>query len=378
MTQTVNLYKLDNKDKVRIWTIETNTDNKSYRTITGIVDGNLVTSEWTEVDEQNVGKSNYRDKIEQCAMEVKAHIIKKKKEGYYETAALAYSEEKIFKPMKAYEYDPKKLLNRPIATQAKLDGVRASFQAGKLFSYQNNEFVSVPHIVEAVKEAFELHFYEDDIIVDGELYNHSLKEDFNKIISLVKKTKPTKSDLQESKEIVQYHIFDAYFKKHPEYTFKQRFELLSNILANNKNSSIKLVKTAFIDDGNIKYLDNLFEAYVLKGYEGQMVRDSNGIYEQKRSRTIYKRKEFVDKEYLLIDVLEGVGNRSKQAGKVVCKMRNGETFKAGITGDENRRKDLLINKKNYIGKMATIKHFKQLTPDGKPRFPGFKAIRDYE
>jgi len=373
------LYKLDNKGKVRRWTIEISNDKKQYRTITGIEGGNLITSEWTEVTPQNIGKSNYRDEIEQCNLEVQAHIIKKGKEGYFETIAKAKSEEKIFKPMKAYEYEPKKILNRPLATQAKLDGVRATYQAGKLFSYNNNEFVSVPHIIEQLQTLFSEEI-SHEFIIDGELYNHSLKEDFNKIISLVKKTKPTESDLQESKEIVEYHIFDCYFKNQPDLTFAQRFEKLKLVMEDWDMTclSVKLVPTAFISDGNERRVDSLYEAYILKGYEGQMLRDSNGIYEQKRSRTIYKRKEFTDKEYKLIDILEGIGNRSKQAGNVVCRMKNGETFKAGISGDEKKRKDLLLNKKDYIGKMATIKHFKQLTPDGKPRFPVFKAIRDYE
>ena len=63
-------------------------------------------------------------------------------------------------------------------------------------------------------------------ILDGELYNHELKENFNKITSLVRKQKPIrgKNDtdksfakkqkafaerLEEAKSTIQYWIYDA-------------------------------------------------------------------------------------------------------------------------------------------------------------------------
>jgi DNA ligase 1 len=47
-----------------------------------------------------------------------------------------------------------------------------------------------------------------DVILDGELYNHDLKNDFEKIISLVRKTKPTEEDRLESTQMVQFHCYD--------------------------------------------------------------------------------------------------------------------------------------------------------------------------
>jgi hypothetical protein len=46
------------------------------------------------------------------------------------------------------------------------------------------------------------------LYLDGELYNHDLKNDFEKIISLVRKTKPTEEDRLESAQMVQFHCYD--------------------------------------------------------------------------------------------------------------------------------------------------------------------------
>jgi hypothetical protein len=39
--------------------------------------------------------------------------------------------------------------------------------------------------------------------------------------------------------------------------------------------------------------------------------------------------------------------------------------------------ELLENKKDYIGKMATVR-YQNLTPDGIPRFPVMITVRDFE
>ena len=58
-----------------------------------------------------------------------------------------------------------------------------------------------------------------NVILDGELYNHEIKNDFEKIISLVRKTKPTDGDRLESAEMVQFHCYDII---NEDWLFKNR------------------------------------------------------------------------------------------------------------------------------------------------------------
>jgi DNA ligase-1 len=45
-------------------------------------------------------------------------------------------------------------------------------------------------------------------VLDGELYNHDLRDDFEQIISLVRKQKPTDEDRLNAHKLIQYHVYD--------------------------------------------------------------------------------------------------------------------------------------------------------------------------
>jgi ATP-dependent DNA ligase len=107
-----------------------------------------------------------------------------------------------------------------------------------------------------------------------------------------------------------------------------------------------------------------------------MVR-TNSAYEQKRSKTLLKRKEFTDAEYKVLDICEGNGNRTGTAGFMILENRDGSTFKSNVKGSREWLSEVLKDKNEIIGKMVTVQSF-GLTPDGVPRFPFVISIRDYE
>jgi len=89
----------------------------------------------------------------------------------------------------------------------------------------------------------------------------------------------------------------------------------------------------------------------------------------KRSKHLLKRKEFQDREFKILDIVEGVGNKSGMAGNMVFKNHKGIEFHSNIKGNREYLKELLKNKNKLIGKSATVKYF-NLTPDDEiPRFP---------
>jgi DNA ligase-1 len=111
-----------------------------------------------------------------------------------------------------------------------------------------------------------------------------------------------------------------------------------------------------------------------QGYEGQMIR-LDMPYENKRSKSLLKDKQFVDAEFTILGVVEGNGNMAGKVGKLNFEI-NGKPFDAAVNGDWEYLAKLL-KAKNLIGKQATVKYF-QLTSDGIPRFGKVIAIRDYE
>lgn len=359
-----SLYKIDTKGKVREWTIEV--VGPKYRVTTGLLDGKKVTSGWTTATPKNVGRANETSAEEQALSEAQSEIQFKYDEHYHDTVNTAQVTEKPFTPMLANRYDG---WEGPCFAQPKLDGVRCNAQIGILKSRGNKPIVSVPHIYEALTKVFSVH---PDLVLDGELYNHKFKDDFNKITSLVKKQKPTKADLDESAEKIEYHVYDCYFGSKPNMTFTERMMFLSDLLTMNPIAkTIVMVPTISCDDEDT--LDKSYQAFLADGYEGLMIRKPNSKYEQKRSNNLLKRKPLYeeggnDTELEIVEIEEGNGNWAGKAKAVVLKMKDGRTCRASIKGTMLYAEQVLKNKTKYVGKLATIQ-YQNLTPDGMPRFP---------
>ena len=356
------LYKRDSKGKVRVWTMEVgfNNDNEAgIRTISGLVDGQKVTSAWNLTEAKNVGRSNATTAKTQAEFEAQAEWTKNVDKEYFADVN-AIDSYTAFKPMLAHDFTKTPVTSG--ITQPKLDGIRMVVNTRGLYSRSNKEIVAVPHIAEALAEFIKDH---PTVTLDGELYNHELKDNFQKITSLVRKTVNLGADeLAESKELVQYHIYDMFDSANPDMTFMQRYNWIQkNVhLVNKKAVGIHLVASAICETS--EEIDVMYGEYTTAGYEGQMVRQDT-VYENKRSKGLLKRKEFITEEYQVVEVHEGQGNWAGYAKRLTLKMPNGTTFSSGIRGSQAKLKELLENPNID---WATCRYF-ELSNDGVPRFP---------
>jgi DNA ligase-1 len=353
------IYKKTKTGATQEWTIEIS-DNK-YRTHSGQVGGQITTNAWTVVYGKNEGKANGTTDNEQALKEAIAKRTKKLESGYFESITNIDTKQ-YFEPMLAAKWeDYKDKLTYPIYSQAKLDGIRCILTKDGMFSRNGKPIISAPHIFDSVKPLFETN---PDLIFDGELYADKFANDFNKIVSLVKKTKPTTDDLKESKELIEYHIYDLPSSDknfvHRAYDLAILFETRKEL-----HPHCRIVETYKVPSEDV--VTELYEKYVEEGYEGQMLR-LDGKYENKRSKNLLKHKSFVDEEYTILDICEGEGNRTGTAGYMVFQTAEGKPFKSNVKGTWDETAEMLKSKKQLIGKQATIKYF-NLTPDGIPRFP---------
>jgi DNA ligase-1 len=353
------IYKKTKTGATQEWTIEV-VGNK-YRTHSGQVGGAITTNEWTIVYGKNEGKANGTTDKEQAMKEAIAKRTKKLESGYFENIK-HINKQQYFEPMLAAKWeDCKDKIQYPIYSQAKLDGIRCVVTKDGMFSRNGKPIISAPHIFKSLVPLFEDNPH---LIFDGELYADKFANDFNKIVSLVKKTKPTDADLKESKKNIEYHIYDLPSSDknfvHRAYDLGILFETRSEL-----HPHCRLVDTRKVENE-----DDVMEQYELlveAGYEGQMLRlDSK--YENKRSKSLLKHKSFIDEEFEILDIVEGEGNRSGTAGYMVFNTGEGKRFKSNVKGTWDETAEMLKNKKKLIGKQATIKYF-NLTPDGIPRFP---------
>jgi len=357
------LYKRDVLGKILTWTVEV--DQDKYRTISGYIDGVQSTSEWTTCYAKNIGKKNETTPDQQALLEAQAMHKKKKEGGRFENIE-DIDNPIFFKPMLANKWEDRKdKVTYPLFSQPKLDGIRCIIRADGMWSRNGKPIISAPHIYRSIQHLFEEN---PDLVLDGELYADKFANDFNKICSLVKKTKPTMADLAESAKSIEYHIYDL-----PSYddVFLFRYLKLSELQI---SYCCKLVPTITCSDEDT--IQFYYNQYVEQGYEGQMLR-TNEKYESKRSNTLLKHKSFIDEEYTILDVHEGKGDREGMVGHMVFANKDGRTFHSNVKANWEELTEMWRNRNSLIGKEATIKYF-NLTPDGIPRFPYVIAIRDYE
>ena len=279
-----------------------------------------------------------------------------------------------YKPMLAYPVSSKPIdYNDKVFIQPKLDGVRCLIQKNpnheiKAYSRTGKEWKNIQHILDELKPFF---MKWPNIVLDGELYNHDLRNDFEQIISLVRRQKPDDIDMLESRDMVQFHCYDIIDTK---ISFKTRDEFIKENVP--KSYCVKHVLTMPVPNpGALHYVH---KSNIDCGYEGSIVR-LNTAYECKRSHSLRKFKEFHDAEAQIVGYEVGKGKREGTLGKFYmidpfgvkfgCPPGKGYTYKDMA--------DILENIGDYIGKNATFTYFER-TKAGSYRHPQFKCIRDYE
>ena len=341
------IYKRDSGGRLRVWRMER--DGSRYRTVSGLADGKLAETGWTQAR----AASQPTDEA-QAEFEIKAAYENKLTREYHRTIEATAGGAHFFKPMLAKEFAG---WQGECAAQPKLDGIRCIATKTGLFSRQGKPITAVPHIHAQLAPLFQ-NF--PGLILDGELYNHDLKDDFNTIVSIVRKKDPSVEELELAEARVQYHVYDVPSDPNPHIWGKMT-ELHELVTEHNLGGAIELVETVSV--GSPTFLDELYGRWLEAGYEGQMVR-LPGKYEQKRSKLLLKRKEFQDEEFECVSIEAGNGNWAGLAKRVSCRLPDGRVFGAGIRGSSNRAAALLNETHNVV----TVR-FQNYSPDGVPRFP---------
>ena len=275
--------------------------------------------------------------------------------------------------MLAYPVSAKPIdYSKSVFIQPKLDGVRCLIQCdnGVITAYSRTGKVwkNIDHILEVLVPFFHKH---PNVMLDGELYNHDFKDDFEQIISMVRKTKPTPEARGKSAENVQFHCYDIVNKK---MKFSTRDKWLLNNLV--ESYCIKHVDTISINSENQASREHLIN--LNGGYEGSIVR-LDTPYQCKRSHSLRKFKDFQDAEADIVGYEEGKGKRTGTLGKFVMQDDDGNIFGCP-PGKGHNYKDLarmLIEIHKYMGQRATFTYFER-TKAGSYRHPLFKCIRNYE
>lgn len=379
MKKFARLFKKTNTGAIQFWDIEAGAnlfgDSGLITTTYGQLgtDSPQITTDVVE-EGKNVGKVNETTPVEQAIAEAQAKHEKKRKSGYHDSLEAAQKgevdEEMIeggILPMLAHTFQKQgKKIKYPCYVQPKLDGIRciAIVKDGRctLWSRTRKPVYSCPHIVAEIEKNFE-----KDIILDGELYNDEFKDNFEHIVHLVRQETPDPEHTD-----VQYHIYDVVNSA----KFEDRIAYLKDFFPHNgKNGSLRLVETHMVEDEAL--VPDWFAEFKESGFEGAMLRNSAGLYVNKRSSDLIKVKEMMEEEFAIIGIEEGRGKLQGHVGAFICMTGDGREFKAKMCGSTEKLKEYFEDHSLWKGEKLTVQ-FQDFTSYHIPRFPVGKAIRNYD
>ena len=370
MSALPTLYKKNSSGEIQVWTIMT--AGNIITTKWGVKDGKIQTTTDEIKEGKNLGKANATTPEEQATAEAQARWEKQKKKKYVESLedAQAGKIDALIEGgvdcMLAHKFrDHAAKIKYPAFKQPKLDGIRclAIVKDGKatLWSRTRKRITSMVHIERALEKMVPV----GEMVSDGELYNHELKKDFEKIVSAVRKAEPS-----EGCEIVQYHIYDCIIDK----PFRLRTQVIEQMM---QNADPCLVRVPTVEIQTEDDVMEWFDKFVAMGYEGSILRNSDSYYEGKRSYNLQKVKEFDDSEFLIIGVTEGRGKMAGH-GVFVCRDAKGDEFEAKKDGKLEDLKEFLAHPEKYIGQMLTVQYQGLTNKKKVPRFPVGLRIRQPE
>ena len=240
----------------------------------------------------------------------------------------------------------------PCLLSPKLDGIRAVFHKGELYTRNKNVVRGVDHI----KKALEGTGIES---LDGELMVPGIP--FQTSSGLIRSYNDTPDAV--------YYVFDI-----PQYEALQLGRtlylqsLFGPVIASNH---IQLVPHITADN-----MDDVSDAYALYrrlGYEGVMVKNAAGLYTDTRSAAWQKIKASETHDCKVIGFFEGQGRLTGTLGGLIVDFNEVPVRVGGGFSDFDR--DMIWNDQcTYLGSMCEVEA-QEVTPDGSMRHPRFITWR---
>lgn len=382
------LYGLNKKGDYKIWSIRVfKSDEDSFAT--------LEISHGKENGKQTIKKEYFdngkqgRNAFEQAVFEAESRIKKQIDKNYRENKD-DLQEIDILAMLAADYHKQGHRIEYPCYGSVKYDGVRALAKKRDgivTIESRTSQAYDLPHLAALLG----IHMQDGDIW-DGEVYKHGYE--LQDIVSAVKRTDPqkeidkakrayVKDDSEENETAVieailvselrdklEFHIFDVVSDK----TFKERVEDLDTLCGIPVVSPcIQITQYMWIADEEA--MKTKHKEAVAKGYEGIMLRNFKGLYESgKRSSDLQKYKEFLDSEFLILDI---VPDKQGNGIFIVQNDLNDECFQV-VMGDLTYRAKALMEKGSLIDKLLTVKYQTRYKGTLLPQFPCGIAVRDYD
>jgi DNA ligase-1 len=313
-----------------------------------------------------VGRSNERNAVEQALFEAEAQWKRNQELGYWLNVKDIDKKLSHIEVMLAKKYrDRKKYVNFTSGKwggQIKFNGNRCAATNGGFWTRGGKKYASVPHIISALESFFAEW---PGAVLDGELFNYELRQRLNELSSIIRKTKPTQADLNESRDCVDFYIYDGYgFAGMDENT---PYEIRKAWIDKNIIGKFEFCRS--VDTVIFKSESDMLAFYGMALedlQEGIILRRMDSGYAHKRSDDLLKVKPEDDSECIILEIIQGKGDRAGTAQNALVRWKN-EEFEAVFMGTHEQRVDIWVDRKEWIGRGVTFLYM-GLTGKGVPNY----------
>jgi ATP-dependent DNA ligase len=224
-----------------------------------------------------------------------------------------------------------------------------------------------------------------DCVFDGELlvmlegdYQFADRQTGNGILN--KANKGTIS--AEEASMVHASVWDlipyAYFAdgKCPT-PYSKRFSTLEAIISKQKSKNKKIWTVTSTIVETLEQAQEIFQDYLSKGYEGIILKDGSGVWEDKRAKHQIKFKGELECDLKIVAIEEGTGKYAGMLGSLICESADGVvkvSVGSGLTDSQRKSYGQEI-----VDKIVAIKYnsrIKNKLGEESLFLPIFVEIRD--
>ena len=244
----------------------------------------------------------------------------------------------------------------PCFISPKLDGLRSVYKNGEFYSRQGHKFVGLSSLKLEMEDLMQQLAvpcqFDGELMVDG--------EHFNEISGKIRAF--TEADN------AHYYIFDSPNFEHPQHARLAFLDLLATRYRYLHITFVPHTTVTTMADISAKYAE-----YLAEGYEGAIVKQESGMYQDARTWNWMKLKNTETADCRVKDVFEGEGKYVGMVGGLVVDF-GGVAVRVGSGLSDKQRMYWWNDPEEIIGRMVEIA-YQEKTPDGSMRHPRFKTLR---
>jgi hypothetical protein len=159
--------------------------------------------------------------------------------------------------------------------------------------------------------------------------------------------------------------------------YSKRYSTLEAIISKQKSEGKKIWNVTSTIVQTLEEAQEIFQGYLAEGYEGIILKDGNGVWEDKRAKHQIKFKGELECDLKIVAIEEGTGKYAGMLGAIVCESSDGKIkVNVGSGFNDAHRKNL---GKEILDKIVAIKYnsrIKNKLGEESLFLPIFVEIRD--